>query len=179
MIRHWIGITLAGLIPGVFAASFLAMAWIRSQQGHSGQYTSEIQSLAVRREPADPLTDALARGGKIYRHYCRICHGEEGKGDGFNSYNIEPPPRNLADEGFWQQTTDERVYYAVSQGGGSVGKSVLMPAWGHTLTDRQIRDVIAFVRALAGQPTAEKRPHQRDRTLLTFLVRERRMISFD
>ncbi len=158
MTRHWIGIALAGLISCVFATSFPAMAWIRAQQGHSKQYTSEIQSLAVRREPADPLADALARGGKIYRHYCRICHGEEGKGDGFNSYNIEPPPRNLTDDDFWQQTTDERAYYAVSQGGGSVGKSVMMPAWGHTLTDRQIRDVITFVRALAGQPTALAAP---------------------
>ncbi len=155
MIRHWIGIALASLIPLVFAASFPAMAWIRSQQGHSEQYTSEIESLAVRREPADPLADALARGGKIYRHYCQICHGEEGKGDGFNSYNIEPPPRNLTDEGFWQQTTDERAYYAVAEGGGSVGKSVMMPAWGHTLTDRQIRDVIVFLRAFARQTEAD------------------------
>ena len=151
MIRHWIGIALAGLIIGVFAASFLAMAWIRSQQGQSEKYTSEIRSLAVRHEPADPLADAVARGGKIYRHYCLICHGEEGKGDGFNSNNIEPPPRDLTDEGFWQKTTEERVYYAVSQGGGSVGKSVMMPAWGHTLTDRQIRDVIVFLRAFTRQ----------------------------
>ena len=158
MIRHWIGIALAGLIAGVFAASFLAMAWVRSRQGHSQQYKSEIESLAVRREPADPLADTLARGGKIYRHYCRICHGEKGKGDGFNSFNIQPSPRNLTDEGFWQQTTDERVYYAVSQGGGSIGKSVMMPAWGHTLTDRQIRDVITFARALAGQPAASAAP---------------------
>ncbi len=158
MNRHWIGMALAGLFTGLFVASFLVMPWIRSQQGHRGQYKSEIESLAVRREPADPWADALARGGKIYRHYCQICHGEEGKGDGFNSYNIEPTPRDLTDEAFWQQTTDERTYYTVSQGGGSVGKSVMMPAWGHTLTDRQIRDVITFVRALARQPKASAAP---------------------
>ncbi len=158
MIRHWIGIALAGLISCVFAASFPAMAWIRSQQGHREHYTSEIESLAIHREPADPLADALARGDKVYQHYCLICHGEEGRGDGFNSYNIEPPPRNFTDEGFWQQTTAERTYYAVSQGGGAVGKSVLMPAWGHTLTDRQIRDVITFARALAKQPKASATP---------------------
>ncbi len=158
MTRHWIGIALAGLISSVFAASFPAMAWVRSQQGHHEQYTSEIESLAIRREPADPLADALARGGKVYRHYCLICHGEEGRGDGFNSYNIEPTPRDLTDEAFWQQTTDERTYYTVSQGGGSVGKSVMMPAWGHTLTERQIRDVITFVRALARPAKASAAP---------------------
>jgi mono/diheme cytochrome c family protein len=50
---------------------------------------------------------------------------------------------------FWRQTTDERVYYATAQGGPSVGKSVLMPAWGHTLTERQLRDVVVFIRAFA------------------------------
>ncbi len=154
MIRHWIGIALAGLIPGVFAASFLAMAWIRSQQGHSAQYKSEIDSLAVRREPADPLADALARGGKIYRHYCQICHGEEGKGDGPNSSFLQTQPRDFTNVRFWQPANDQHFYLrfrAVAEGGGSVGKSVLMPAWGHTLTDRQIRDVIVFLRAFARQ----------------------------
>ena len=150
MIRRWLSIALVGLIPAVYVAAFLTMAWIRSRQGHSEQvYPSKIEALAVRREPADPLADARSRGRKVYQHYCQICHGETGKGDGFNSGNLAQPPRDFTDAKFWQQTSDERVYYAVAQGGPSVGKSVLMPAWGHTLTERQLRDVIVFIRAFA------------------------------
>ncbi len=76
MIRRWLSIALAGLIPAVFVAAFLAMAWVRSEQGHSERvYPSEIEALAVHKEPADPLADARSRGRGLYRHYCQICHG--------------------------------------------------------------------------------------------------------
>jgi mono/diheme cytochrome c family protein len=50
--------------------------------------------------------------------------------------------------------TDENLLLVVSKGGPAVGKSVLMPAWGKTLTDRQLHDVIAFLHTLVsiGQP---------------------------
>jgi cytochrome c oxidase cbb3-type subunit 3 len=153
---RWITITLASLLALLSAAAFLAMAWVRASQGHGGHvYPSEISGLAIREPPADPLADARDRGKVVYQHYCQICHGEKGKGDGLNSANLTAPPRDLTDPKFWQQTTGERTYYAVAQGGPSVGKSVLMPAWGHTLTERQIRDVITFVRAFAEPPRAE------------------------
>jgi cytochrome c oxidase cbb3-type subunit 3 len=161
VIRRWFPIALLGLIAAVFVAAFLTMAVIRSRQGHSGQvYPSEIEALAVHSAPVDPLADARTRGRATYQHYCRICHGESGAGNGFNSSNLENlerpprPPRDFTSRQFWQQTTDERVYYAVAQGGRSVGKSVLMPAWGDTLTERQLRDVIVFIHAFAAPPQA-------------------------
>ena len=162
MIRRWLFIVLAGLILAVYAAAFLSVAWIRSHQGHSGEvYTSEIESLAIRREPPDPLADALARGEKTYRHYCQICHGKEGKGDGVNSgpllETLKIQPQDFTDPKF-KKTKEDRLLDAVREGGLVNGKSVMMPAWGHTLNDRQIRDVIAFVRSLGGQPTASAAP---------------------
>jgi cytochrome c oxidase cbb3-type subunit III len=156
MIRRWVTICFVCLLPLLCVAAFVAMARVRALQGHGGQiYPSEISGLAIREAPADSLADARRRGEVVYRHYCQICHGEKGKADGFNSANLERPPRDLTDPKFWQQTTGERTYYAVSEGGLSVGKSVLMPAWGHTLTERQIRDVITFIRAFAEPRRAE------------------------
>jgi mono/diheme cytochrome c family protein len=153
--RRWLAIALVGLIPATYVVAFLTMGWIRSHQGHSEHvYRSRIEALAISQEPADPLADARARGAKVYRHYCRICHGEGGKGDGFNSSRLEPRPRDFTDATFWEKTRDDRVYDAVAQGGTANGKSVLMPAWGHTLTERQLRDVIVFIRAFA----AAKKP---------------------
>jgi mono/diheme cytochrome c family protein len=150
VIRRWLASALVGLIPATYVVAFLAMGWIRSHQGHGEQvYPSRIEALAVSREPADPLADARARGEKVFRHYCQICHGESGKGDGFNSSRLDPRPRDFTDAKFWQKTRPERIFDAVAQGGSANGKSVLMPAWGHTLTERQILDVIVFIRAFA------------------------------
>lgn len=159
--RSWAPIALAGLIPAVFAAAFLSMAWIRSQQGHGGQvFPSEIESLAVRKEPADPAAAARARGRETYQHYCRICHGSEGMGDGPNSgpliETLQTRPQDFTDEEFWErkETTESRLRDAVSEGGPINGKSILMPAWGHTLTESEVRDVIAFIRTFAEEPGA-------------------------
>jgi mono/diheme cytochrome c family protein len=150
--RRWLAIGAVGLIPATYVMAFLAMGWIRSHQGHSEQvYPSRIEALAISQEPADPLADARARGEKVYRHYCQICHGEGGKGDGFNASRLDPRPHDFTDLKFWEATREDRIYDAIAQGGTANGKSVLMPAYGHTLTERQIHDVLVFVRAYAAQ----------------------------
>ena len=163
MIRRWILITLVGLILVVCVAAFLGMAWIRSQQGHSEvAHESTIESLAIRGEPADPLAVARTRGREIYEHYCQVCHGDQGKGDGPNSglllETLKTQPQDFTDGAFWEreETTEERVRDAVSKGGPINGKSVLMPAWGRTLTDNQIRDVIVFIRAFPAELEARE-----------------------
>ncbi len=162
MTRRWIPIALAGLLAAVYATAFLSMAWIRAQQGHGGQVLpSEIEKLAVREEPPNPLDLSQTRGRKIYEHYCGVCHGVEGKGDGPNSgpliATLQTHPQNFTDPAFWKAkgTTEERLHDAVSEGGQANGKSLLMPAWGNTLTDSQVRDVITFVRTFAAQPKTQ------------------------
>ena len=145
-----LSIVIACAILLSFLAAFVVMGWIRSRQGHDSQaYASEIETLAGGKQPVDELSEAQSRGQRVFEHYCAICHGNEGRGDGFNSTNLAVSPRDFSDVAFWEQTTDERVYFAVSQGGPSIGRSVLMPAWGRTLDEGQIRDVITFVRTFA------------------------------
>lgn len=94
-----------------------------------------------------------AREGRVlYRHYCLNCHGEAGKGDGFNAYNLDPRPQSLVDSTFQAQHSDSDMVAAVRSGGGAVGLSTGMPPWGHTLKERQIQDLVIYLRAL---PAAE------------------------
>ncbi len=156
--RRWLSAVLATLIPLVFVSAFLGMAWVRSRQEiHEQDYPSDIEALAIHKAPADPLEDARNRGREVYTHYCQICHGEKGKGDGFNASRLDPPPRDFSDAKFWRESTDERLFDVVAHGGPYVGKSVLMPAWGHTLKPRQIRDTIVFIRALGSQQQPAKK----------------------
>lgn len=152
------GALLLGLIPVVYAVAFLTMTYLRERQGHRNEvHLSEIESLAIRTDPVDPLAEARARGAEVFQHYCRLCHGEAGKGDGQNSSRLAETmgvrPQDFTDPTFWhrRETTEDRLRDAVAAGGPINGKSVLMPAWGNTLTDKQIRDVIVFIRSLANR----------------------------
>jgi len=109
-------------------------------------YRSQIAALAGDERPTDPLTLSQQRGSAVYQHYCLICHGVDGQGNGFNASLLGTPPRNFSEEAFWKQIDDEQLFTVISRGGKAVNKSVLMPAWGHTLSEQQIRDVIAYLR---------------------------------
>jgi mono/diheme cytochrome c family protein len=85
-------------------------------------------------------------GQVTYRHYCQTCHGETGAGDGFNAFNLDPHPRDLSDPAFQRAKKDADLADAIRRGGAGVGLSALMPPWGHTLSDRQIDDVVAYLR---------------------------------
>jgi mono/diheme cytochrome c family protein len=87
-----------------------------------------------------------------YRHYCQTCHGETGAGDGFNAFNLDPRPRDLSDPSFQTKKSDAELADTIRRGGAGVGLSALMPPWGHTLSTRQIDEVILSIRALGKTP---------------------------
>jgi len=88
------------------------------------------------------------RGQKLLEHYCAVCHGASGEGDGFNAFNLNPKPRNLADRESMRRFSDQQLLAAISQGGLERGKSNLMPPWGNTLNERQVRYLVAYLRTL-------------------------------
>lgn len=104
--------------------------------------------------PTPPPLPYEARLGKItFTHYCQTCHGESGAGDGFNAFNLDPHPRDLSDPEFQKKKSDAELADAIRRGGAGVGLSALMPPWGHTLSARQIDELVLYLRAL---PTLRK-----------------------
>jgi mono/diheme cytochrome c family protein len=112
--------------------------------------------------PANPQTGAAAgwklpvpdqgysvrEGRTLFRHYCLTCHGEAGHGDGFNAYNLDPKPRDLADPAFQAKRSDDDLLAVIRSGGGAAGLSTGMPPWGRTLNDREIRNIVHYLRVL-------------------------------
>ena len=43
-------------------------------------------------------------------------------------------------------TPDDELFKAIKEGGLAVNKSVLMPTWGHTLSDEQIKGLVKYLR---------------------------------
>ena len=87
-------------------------------------------------------------GKQVYMHDCTGCHGDTGAGDGFNSFTLDPHPRDLSDPKFQKTKTNADLEDAIKRGGAGVGLSALMPPWGKTLDQRQTEDVILYIRSM-------------------------------
>jgi mono/diheme cytochrome c family protein len=90
-----------------------------------------------------------AEGKKLYGTYCSGCHGETGKGDGPAAVSLPVKPANHTDGTAMNQIPDKILSEIISKGGQAVGKSPFMPGWGSQLNEKQIRDILAYVRSLA------------------------------
>jgi mono/diheme cytochrome c family protein len=89
------------------------------------------------------------QGNVLYMKYCAVCHGKEGKGDGFNAFNLDPRPRDFSDSSYMAALSDAQILQTISGGGRSVNKSPLMPSYGWTIDNRQIRYVAAYIRTFS------------------------------
>jgi cytochrome c oxidase cbb3-type subunit 3 len=83
-----------------------------------------------------------------YRTYCWQCHGMTGNGMGINVRDMSVQPRDHTDAKTMSALSDEDIFKAIKEGGQSVNKSILMPPWGDTLTDEEIRGLVQYLRTL-------------------------------
>ncbi|HLG21409.1 MAG TPA: cytochrome c, partial [Candidatus Manganitrophaceae bacterium] len=92
----------------------------------------------------------VAQGRHVFNRYCTPCHGESGRGDGYNAVNLDPHPRDLTDRGeqYMAKLTNEEIYEVVEKGGRGVELSPLMPSWGKVFSEEEIWSVVAYVRTL-------------------------------
>lgn len=86
--------------------------------------------------------DAMA-GKVIYEQHCQRCHGTGGWGDGPKAGELRVPPANFHGP-ILQMKTDEQLLTSVEFG------LVMSPmhAFRGTLSDRELQDVVAYVRLL-------------------------------
>lgn len=89
--------------------------------------------------------EASAIRGKIaFSHYCILCHGINGQGDGRAAKLHNPRPANLTKSVY----PPEYLSMMIRKGGEAMGRSPAMPPWGEQLTDEQIRDVVSHLMSI-------------------------------
>ncbi|HKY08717.1 MAG TPA: cytochrome c [Candidatus Binatia bacterium] len=93
-----------------------------------------------------------AEGQKLYTAYCTSCHGDKGKGDGVAAGSLPVKPQDHTNGAVMNKMTDQALADVISKGGGATGKSSFMPAWGSSLNEKQVRDIVAYIRSLAVPP---------------------------
>jgi mono/diheme cytochrome c family protein len=91
-------------------------------------------------------------GRKLYVTYCAVCHGEKGKGNGMAAQSFPVKPADHTNGAIMNQLSDKFLTDVISKGGSAVGKSSFMPAWGSSFNERQIRDIVAYLRTIADPP---------------------------
>ncbi|HVT41145.1 MAG TPA: cytochrome c, partial [Gemmatimonadaceae bacterium] len=91
---------------------------------------------------------AHADGSALYARWCASCHGPAGRGDGPNAKYLPVRPAVHASDAQMRDRPDDSLYDAIAGGGGVMGKSARMPAFGATLSREEIRSLVAWVRTL-------------------------------
>jgi mono/diheme cytochrome c family protein len=133
--------------PPLFAASTVAL--LASPQGQ-GPLVAVSAFVPVRNFPiADPR--ARERGAFLFRNYCQMCHGPEGKGDGpMLQHGIPPSASLLADNAV--QMKDGQLFHVLTYGQRNMSSHAAQMS-------REDRwKVILHVRALQQKAAGEKRP---------------------
>lgn len=105
---------------------------------------------AVRGQGAGPREGHPGRA--IFERYCVACHGAGGKGDGEAAGALPIKPPDLSDGRLMNGIPDDFLATVIARGAGAVGLAPQMPGFQPPLTDREIRDVVAYIRTLAVPP---------------------------
>ena len=71
----------------------------------------------------------------LYERNCAVCHGPQGQGTQLGTMKIPPLSSGAA-----LNDTDEKFFKQISDGGNG------MPPFKYTLDDRQIADLVRFIR---------------------------------
>jgi cytochrome c553 len=93
----------------------------------------------------------LAAAKDNYTTFCSKCHGPAGQGNGPAAATLHTQPRNYTDCAKMSKISDDTLFKAIKDGGGSVGLSAEMPSWSKGFDDDEIHGLVAYVRSFCKQ----------------------------
>ena len=87
------------------------------------------------------------KGQRLYLGLCATCHGSDGRGS-WRAALFLVRPGNLADAAAMDRRSDNYLFDLINHGGAPIGRPG-MPAFGSTISDDEIREVVRYVRTLS------------------------------
>jgi mono/diheme cytochrome c family protein len=98
------------------------------------------------------LSYEQAQGKRIFYQQCVWCHADSTPAGPSNRSNVTPTPALFNDGSLLNSQSDDFLQNIITLGGSALGKSAMMPPYGKTLSQGDIRSLIAFARAIAVPP---------------------------
>jgi len=98
------------------------------------------------------LNYQLAQGKRVFYANCVWCHANSTPAGPSNISNLKPTPALANDGSSLNSLSDDYLQNIITLGGSAVSKSGMMPPWGMTLKQEDIRAVVSFMRAIAQPP---------------------------
>lgn len=111
-----------------------------ASQGHRNVEAQKLKN------PESVNAESIEAGRKLYQRFCASCHGAGAKGDGGMALS-GGTPSDLTDETWDYGSTDGEIFVAIRDGVSSD-----MLAYKEKLTDKQIWQIVGFVRSLGPKP---------------------------
>ncbi len=87
-------------------------------------------------------------GQQKFQQFCTTCHGENGQGDGPAAASLKPAPRDLSDAEWQASVDDQHILVVTRDGGAAAGLSPMMTPWGHSLSEEDLHNIVAYIRSL-------------------------------
>jgi len=125
-----------------FAAT-LVLAFTMWAQNQTPKSDSKVPpEEAAKSNPVKPTADSLAKGKKMYKLDCAMCHGDNGDGKGDMASDMKnvtdfTNPDSLKDR------TDGELFYIIKNGKGD------MPPEGPRVKTDELWNLVNYVRAFA------------------------------
>jgi mono/diheme cytochrome c family protein len=89
------------------------------------------------------------RSERLYLGLCATCHGLDGRGS-WRAALFLVRPGNLADGERLGQRSDQYLFHIIKHGGSPIGRPG-MPAFGATISDAEIEELVRYVRGLGAR----------------------------
>ena len=98
-----------------------------------------------RTSPYPAAAGVIRSGAALYGKHCAACHGAAGMGDGEAGNDLSPSPALLAFMIKYPRSVDAYLLWTIAEGGKQFDTE--MPAFKDVLDDREIWEIVAYMRA--------------------------------
>jgi mono/diheme cytochrome c family protein len=107
--------------------------------------TVPLKRTAAKLENPIPATkESISNGAGLFAKQCASCHGSGGSGDGAMAAKLKSKPSDLTDAAWTHGPSDGEIFALIRDGAKNTG----MKAFRGALTDRQMWDLVNFIRSI-------------------------------
>jgi mono/diheme cytochrome c family protein len=113
----------------------------------SGQKPAGDSDAKKLKNPVASSPGSIAAGQKLFRVYCRLCHGTDGKGNGPQAPK-DSHPSDLTDDKWDHGSSDGEIFAVIRDG---AGPKFDMKGYRSKLTEEDMWNLVNYIRSIGPQ----------------------------